>query len=303
MSSSSDAGGPSLSAHIPVMLTEVLSLLAVQPGQIIVDGTVGGGGHSREIIKLLGPTGRLIAIDRDPMMLNLAKSQIESPQCIFRQSSYAQLPRILSELEIPNVQGILVDLGFSSDQLEDHSRGFRFDSHGPLDLRFDVTFGEPAWQYLQHVDESVLADVLWTHGEERFSREIAAEIVRHRTTGTALTADLIVELVLKAIPRRFQQDARRHSATRVFQALRIAVNRELEQLEKSLDESFPSVLAPGGRLVVISFHSLEDRLVKTAFRNREQWQCLTPKPLTASPVEMRMNPRSRSAKLRGAVRL
>ncbi|MDA1212916.1 MAG: 16S rRNA (cytosine(1402)-N(4))-methyltransferase RsmH [Planctomycetota bacterium] len=291
------------SVHIPVMLSEVLALLAPQPGEIVVDGTVGAGGHSREIIKKTGEPGRLIAVDRDPMMLKIARSVLPQENCEFHQGSYANLPAYLAELEIQQVDGILLDLGFSSDQLEDQSRGFRFDSPGPLDLRFDTEFGEPAWQYLQHVSEEELADVLWKYGEERFSREIASCLIRLRKTQTVVTAKEVVEAILHGVPTKFQHEARRHSATRVFQALRIAVNRELEQLEKSLTESFPSVLKPGGRLVIISFHSLEDRMVKTAFRDREQWTCLTPKPLTATPAEIRMNPRSRSAKIRGAVKL
>lgn len=303
MNDTPGAGGSHPSVHIPVMLSEVLALLAAQPGQVIVDGTVGAGGHSREIIKRIGETGRLIAIDRDPMMLDIARSVLPQEYCEFRQGSYANLPDDLADLGIEKVDAILLDLGFSSDQLEDASRGFRFDSSGPLDLRFDTAFGEPAWQYLQNVSEEELADVLWKYGEERFSREIAAGLIRLRESQQSMTATEVVDAVLRAVPAKFQHEARRHSATRVFQALRIAVNRELEQLETSLTKNFPSVLKPGGRLVVISFHSLEDRMVKTAFRDREHWQCLTPKPLTATPAETRMNPRSRSAKIRGAIKL
>lgn len=302
MNVSPGAGGSHPTVHIPVMAAEVLSLLAPQPGEVVVDGTVGAGGHSRQIIPQIGETGRLIAVDRDPMMLERARSVLTQSNCEFKQGSYAQLPDFLAEMNIPFVDAILLDLGFSSDQLEDTSRGFRFDSTGPLDLRFDTGVGEPAWRLLQDISEEELADVLWKFGEERFSRDIAASLIRLRDAKPTVTATEVVEAVLRGVPAKFQHEARRHSATRVFQALRIAVNRELEQLEISLTQSFPSVLKAGGRLVIISFHSLEDRMVKTAFRDREQWQCLTPKPLTATPAETRMNPRSRSAKIRGAIK-
>jgi 16S rRNA (cytosine1402-N4)-methyltransferase len=243
----------------------------------------------------------LIGLDRDPMMLALARGNLASSNCHLHHASYSELATVLQREGIDHVDRILLDLGLSSDQLDDRSRGFGFQTAGPLDLRFDTSQGEPASSLLARLDAEALAKIFRDYGEERFSDAIARELVRR--SGTIETATDLVEAVRAAIPAQFLRSARKHPATRVFQALRIAVNDELVHLETALKQTFPQTLVPGGRLVVISFHSLEDRLVKQAFRGKEQWQNLTPKPVTASPNEQRINPRSRTAKLRAARRL
>jgi len=294
--------GDSSSIHRPVLVREVLELLDLEAGQIVVDGTVGAGGHSTRILDAIGSTGVLIGLDRDTRMLEFAKQRLSESECHLFQSSYVELDLVIARLGIENVDRILVDSGLSSDQLADDSRGFSFDSTGPLDLRFDSSSGRPAWKYLQETDRITIAEVIERYGEERFSGRIADEIDQRRDSRPVRSAADLVDAVHTAVPPAAKKSARRHSATRVFQALRIAVNDELDHLEQSLDRVFPDVLKPGGRLVVISFHSLEDRLIKQAFRRQEQWENLTPKPNQATPLEARNNPRSRSAKVRAAIR-
>lgn len=284
------------------MVREVMHYLALEPGLTVVDGTVGAGGHSQHILQQLGPQGRLVGLDRDPMMLQYAANVLSGPNCHLRQAGYAELSQVLEQLGIPQVDRILLDLGLSSDQLADPQRGFGFQTGGPLDLRFDVSQGEPAWSLLEQRNESELADIFNQYGEERFSRQIAQEIVTRRRTSPVRTAEDLVEAVAAAVPAKFQREARMQPATRVFQALRIAVNRELDHLETALGGTLYDALGPMGRLVIITFHSLEDRLVKREFRGQERWQNLTAKPITATPAEQRMNPRARTAKLRAAVK-
>jgi len=288
--------------HQPVLLREVLEYLELQPGLTVVDGTVGAGGHSRPILERIGPQGRLIGLDRDSMMLSLAAQMVSGPNCDLRQASYIDLPDVLRELDMTTVDRILLDLGLSSDQLADEARGFSFSAGGPLDLRFDTRTGRPAWKFLDHVREEELKQILDRYGEERFSGRIAREIVSRRRTAPIRTAGDLVDVVSASIPAAAQRAATKHPATRVFQALRIAVNKELEHLDQALNDTLYRTLKPGGRLVTITFHSLEDRLVKTAFRDKSRWQTLTPKPITARAVERKMNPRSRTAKLRAAIR-
>jgi 16S rRNA (cytosine1402-N4)-methyltransferase len=317
--------------HVPVLLRETIRYLYLSPGMTVVDGTVGGCGHSRVILEHIGPTGTLIGLDRDPMMLKKAAAVLAAAcpdgsseamsgsasfpgaddslrdrlprNCHLRHASYVELPRVLEELGITAVDRILLDLGLSSDQLADEERGFAFASGGPLDLRFDVSQGEPAWQLLERADESELARIFHEYGEERYSRRIAAQIVSLRRSRPVHTARDLVDAVAESLPGKVRQEARKQPATRVFQALRIAVNDELAQVERALNDVLPDCLALGGRVVVLSFHSLEDKLVKQAFRSDARWQNLTPKPITATPAEQRMNPRSRTAKLRAASRL
>ena len=299
----SDSEPLGASRHRPVMLREVLRYLNLQPGLRVVDGTVGAGGHSQHIAQEIQPDGVLVGLDRDPMMLQLASQVISGASVYLRRTSYAAVSHILNELEFDSVDRIFVDLGLSSDQLADTSRGFGFDAGGPLDLRFDTSEGEPAWQHLARLDEAPLADILWQYGEERFSRQIARVISRRRGTRSVRTAEDLVEACVEAIPVAAQRSARKHPATRVFQALRIYVNQELQHLEEGLGGVFYEALAPGGQLVVLSFHSLEDRMVKRAFRNREQWETETSKPITATSAEQKINPRSRTAKMRVATRI
>ncbi len=289
--------------HQPVLLREVIKALDLEPGLIVVDGTVGGGGHSRRILDQIGETGRLIGLDRDAMMLKLAEARLNQTNCLLRQASYIEMPRILQELDLGEVDRVLLDLGLSSDQLADESRGFGFEAEGPLDLRFDKTQGQPAWELIANQTEADLIFVLETFGEERFSKAIAQELISRRKTQPVQSAKDLVDAVEKAVPDSAKRAARKHPATRVFQALRIAVNRELEQVETVLNQTLPQVLKPGGRAVVITFHSLEDRIVKDAFRDSIRWQNLTPHPIIATPTEQRINPRSRTAKLRAARKL
>ncbi len=290
------ANGP---VHIPVMLDEVLAWLEPRPGQTIVDGTLGGGGHTRALAERVGDQGHVIALDRDTAAMQRAEQTLAGLPITLVHSSFAELPEVLQQLNKAAVDRILLDLGLSSDQLEDASRGFGFDAQGPLDLRFDVSEGEAAWQLLGRCSESELADIIYRFGEERLSRRIARRIVERRRGRPIQTAAELAELVRDCVPR-----SRKHPidpATRTFQALRIAVNHELSALEQAL-RAFPDCLVAHGRLAVISFHSLEDRLVKHAFRSDVRWHPLTRKPIRPSESEMHQNRRSRSAKLRVAER-
>src|SRR5580700_1279158 len=315
MSDPTPAGhDPGASVHRPVLVREVLQLLELQPGLVVVDGTVGGGGHSQVILEQLGADGRLLGLDRDPTMLARASRVLADTRVTLEPASYAELPTILDSLGIAQVDRLLLDLGLSSDQLADPLRGFGIQSgirqsqsgHAPLDMRFDPSAGPTASELLATLDESELAELLERFGEERASRAIARAIVARRADVTHWTAANLVAAVAAAQPRgpkrHHAAPVSTHPATRVFQALRIAVNHELEHLQEFLATALPDRLKPGGRAVIVSFHSLEDRLVKDAFRDQALWQNLTPKPVTARSAEQRMNPRSRTAKLRAATR-
>lgn len=236
-------------------------------------------------------------------MLQHAAMVVTGERSHLCHASYRDLPSVLRELKLDAVDRILVDLGLSSDQLADRERGFGFNTSGPLDMRFDVTQGEPAADLLSRAPSEELETIFREFGEERFSRQIAEQIVRQRRTSPIQTASDLVAAIDSALPPSIRREARKEPATRVFQALRIAVNRELQHLEHALAHSLYDSLRPGGRLVVITFHSLEDRLVKHAFRDESRWQCLHKKPVAPSPQEIRINPRARSAKLRVAVKL
>jgi 16S rRNA (cytosine1402-N4)-methyltransferase len=283
--------------HVPVLLNEVMEYLDLKPGLVVVDGTVGAGGHAREIVKRIAPGGRLIGLDRDPMMLSHAGTALPSRDVELVHASYAELDDVLSERGMASVDRVLVDLGLSSDQLADAARGFSFDSDAGLDMRFDTSRGESAQELVNHAETEELARILYEYGEERHSRRIARRIVERRPLRTAAQ---LSDAVCSALPKG-RGWSRIHPATRVFQALRIAVNGELDHLKALLAEQLPRCLAAGGRAVVISFHSLEDRLVKQAFRDRAHWENLTRKPVTAGEDEQQANPRARSAKLRAAV--
>lgn len=293
--------------HLPVLLREVIEQLDLSPGLVVVDGTVGAGGHSQHILQRIGAEGTLIGLDRDMMMLNFASEKLESEtlptkRCYLRQSSYAGLPCVLEELDLDKIDRVLLDLGLSSDQLGDDTRGFGFESSGELDLRFDTRTGIPAWELLGTLSEAELADIFETYGEERFSQRIAAHLVKQRKVSPIRTASELIKAVQQAIPSKALASARKNPATRVFQALRIAANQELEQLETMLDTVLPQVLKAGGRAAIISFHSLEDRMVKRAFKNKQIWKNLTTKPIVATQAEQRVNPRCRTAKLRVAMK-
>jgi 16S rRNA (cytosine1402-N4)-methyltransferase len=285
--------------HQPVLPAEVLHFLEPSQGQTIVDATVGAGGHARLIAERLGPLGRLIGLDQDMTMLELAQPRLADVPVTLVQANFDQLPLVLEERGLSAVDGVLADLGVCSDQIDCAERGFSFQQDGPLDMRLDPSQGEPASTLAKRLSERELADLFWTYGEERYSRRIARKIVETRRRTPLEKTTQLADLVRSCVPRPRGQRHPIDPATRVFQALRIAVNDELGALERFL-AALPRCLKPGGRAVVISFHSLEDRRVKQAFRDRSVWQVLTPKPVQAGALELRNNPRARSAKLRAA---
>lgn len=281
------------------MLDEVIHWLRPKPGMVLVDGTLGGGGHTSALAKLVAPNGKVLSTDLDPEAIERTKPMLDGLPVELAIGSYTAIPEFLESCSLDHADGILLDLGLSSDQLEDQERGFSFQSEGELDLRFDRTRGEPAWKLIRRMNEKDLADVIYQYGEERFSRRIARKILLQGRESPIKTADQLADLVRSCVPR-----SRGHNidpATRTFQALRIAVNGELDSVKHAL-ERLPECLAPGGRLAIISFHSLEDRLVKHAFRNDSRLEILTKKPLLPSENEISRNPRARSAKLRVAER-
>ena len=300
---STEADGMNKPQHVPVLLDEVLEFLNVRPGGVIVDATVGLGGHSAEIAKRLGARGRLICFDRDPEAMELAKARMEElraelgdamPEVVFEPRAFSEAAGVIAP---ESLDGLLADFGVSSLQLDEAQRGFSFRLDAPLDMRMDTRTGETAEQVVNQEDENELADLIYEFGEERRSRRIARAIVRARPIRS--TAEL-ASIISAAAPS--MKGDKIHPATRTFQALRIRVNDELGEI-RSLLASAPSLLKPGGRLVLISFHSLEDRLVKDAFREagrNKVLQVLTKKPVVAEEQEQMRNPRSRSAKLRAA---
>lgn len=290
----------SSSEHVPVLLAEVIHWLDPRPGQRIVDGTLGGAGHTRILAQRVAPDGLVIGLDRDPEALTRASSSLVGLPVKLVSSNFSEIPDVLQQLNTGPVDAVLLDLGLSSDQLADEDRGFSFHATGPLDLRFDRSAGEPAWQLLARLPEVELARIIFEYGEERFSRRIARAITERRRDDPVRTAQQLAALARRCIPRS-GSPSRIDPATRTFQALRIAVNRELESLDDALAR-IPECLRVGGRLAVISFHSLEDRRVKYAFRDDPRWQVLTKKPLRPADEELARNPRSRSAKLRVAER-
>ena len=297
--------------HVPVLLDEALEYLNVRPGGVYVDATLGLGGHSSAIAKRLGPRGRLICFDRDPEAMAKAKARLEAlaaelgaemPAVVYEPRAFSEARGVIAE---GSLDGLLADFGVSSLQLDEAHRGFSFRSDGPLDMRMDTRQGETAGQVVNEEDENVLADLIYEFGEERRSRRIARAIVRARPIST--TAELA--RVISAEAPSMKGD-KIHPATRTFQAIRIRVNDELGEI-RSLLESAGTLLKPasrrqaGGRLVMISFHSLEDRLVKDAFKafkDAKTFEVLTRKPVIAGEQETMRNPRSRSAKLRAAER-
>ncbi len=292
--------------HVPVLLDEVLQYLDVRPGAVVLDATVGLGGHSAEIAKRLGGRGTLICFDRDPEAMELAKARLEAvgaemgremPEVVFEPRAFSEAGSVIAP---GSLDGLLADFGVSSLHLDEAHRGFSFRLDGPLDMRMDTRLGETAEQVVNQADENEIADLIYEFGEERRSRRIARAIVRARPIST--TAELAG--VISAAAPSMKGDTI-HPATRTFQALRIRVNDELGEIG-SLLKSAPSLLKPGGRLVLISFHSLEDRLVKDAFREAGRegiLKVLTKKPVIAGEQEQMRNPRSRSAKLRAAEKL
>jgi 16S rRNA (cytosine1402-N4)-methyltransferase len=291
------------SLHRPVLVNEIVAWLTpnLGPGSIVVDGTVGGGGHTVAVALRLPAGGRVVGLDRDPAMRDLAQQAVSaagSPLPVtLVHAPYREIRRVLDELGIDRVHGVLLDLGLSSDQLAWQGRGFSFATDGPLDMRFDPNEpGPSAADLVNQMREADLAQIFFELGEERFSRRIARRIVEDRKKGPIRTTGQLADLVRGSVP-----GPARHGpidpSTRVFQALRIAVNDELGQLDATL-KAIPDLLALGGRAAIISFHSLEDRRVKWAFKSDPRLVVLTKKPVTATAQELAVNPRARSAKLR-----
>lgn len=285
-------------AHVPVLLDETIRLLDPQPGEVWVDATTGGGGHARLIAERVSPSGRLVGLDQDPGMLDLARTRLALLPVQLVHASFEQLTEVLRSLSIDKIDGLLADLGFSSDQLDDPSRGLSFRADGPLDMRLDPTLGVTAADLVNTMSEQTLADTIFEFGEERHSRRVARRIVEKRSQKPFATTSDLADVVRSCVPRSGGIDP----ATRVFQALRIAVNDELGALDRLL-AVLPTCVKSAGRVGIISFHSLEDRRVKVAFKNETQWRTVTRKPVEAGEAEMARNSRSRSAKLRVAVRV
>ena len=289
--------------HVPVLLEVVIDLLRIRPNGTYADCTLGLAGHAEGIVRRLGPSGRLIGFDRDPEAMALAKGRLdrvctelgsEAPQVSLIGEAFSSIAQHVAP---QSLDGILADFGVSSLQFDEARRGFSFQADAPLDMRMDTRRGQTAEQVVNEMDERELANLIYEYGEERRSRTVARAIVRGRPV--ASTGQL-ARIVASAVPPMKHI----HPATRTFQALRIYVNRELEEI-RALLEAAPRLLKPSGRLVVISFHSLEDRIAKDSIREGAQqgiWNVLTKKPVTATEEEIERNPRSRSAKLRAAER-
>lgn len=288
--------------HATVMLRETVAALQPHAGGVYADATVGGGGHSLAILEASAPDGRVVAVDRDPQAVAAARGRLGAygERAVVVHGDYAELGPILREHGAERVDGLVADLGVSSPQLDAAERGFSLRAEGPLDMRMDQSRGETLGELLSGLEERELADILYHFGEERRSRAVARSIARARDAGELGTTLDLRRAVVRALGPR--SSGRIDPATRTFQALRIALNRELEQLERLL-EALPELLSDGGVAAVISFHSLEDRMVKRAFRDDPRLEPLTKKPQLPSAEEQRENPRSRSAKLRAAKRL
>lgn len=309
-------------SHIPVLLNEVIEVLNPKPGEFFIDGTIGSAGHAVEILKEILPEGRLLGIDWDENNLRIAEERIkkifakdaknlfgEDSRITLVHGNYADLPEILKNHKLPKANGLLLDLGFSSEQLEKSGRGFSFLRNEPLDMRYDIETRNKrqetkimAAEVVNSFTEKELADIFWKYSGEKFNRKIARQIKEDRKKKKILTTFDLVETVKKAVPKNYER-GRIHPATRVFQALRIYVNDELGNLERLL-KNIAKIIENKGRVAVISFHSLEDRLVKNYFRQmnaERKAESLTKKPVIPTRREIAENPRARSAKLRAIV--
>ena len=305
-----------LQEHKPVLLDEVIRYLRCTPGQFFVDGTVGGGGHARAILEKTAPDGRLIGIDWDEKALVKARSNLQSyeERLVLVRENFALIGSVLARLHVQAVDGILLDLGLSSFQVDEAARGFSFNLAGPLDMRMDTREKNTAAHLVNTLSQDKLAEIIWNFGEERWHRRIARHIVRARDEQAIETTDRLAAVVYRAIPAG-KRVRHRHPATRTFQALRLALNRELDHLQAFLQGAL-DWLRPGGRLAIISFHSLEDRLVKQSFANwarscrcparspicqcegRPLVRLVNKKPVVPGKLEIEANPRARSGRLR-----
>jgi len=307
--------------HVPVLLNEIMEILNPQPGEVFVDCTLGGGGHSKAIIKRILPGGTLIGIDQDVNALNAAQGNLKeySRNIVYVQSNYEKLDEIIAEHSPSGIDGILFDIGVSSHQLDEKERGFSYMQDAPLDMRMDRASDFSAWDLINNYSEEEITKIIRDYGEENWAKRIAKFIVEAREEKSIDTTGELVEIIKKAIPAGARRDGP-HPAKRTFQAIRIFVNRELEVLENTLDTAL-KWLKKEGRIGVISFHSLEDRIVKEKFK---YWaldcicpqefpicQCdkqtlvkvITRKPVIASKSELDINPRARSAKFRAAIKI
>ncbi len=298
------------SGHEPVLLSEILTWLDPRSGQTFVDCTLGRAGHALAIAQRLSPSGLLIGLDADPRNLQFAADRLKTtasqPPCRTRlfHANFAELADVLEEVGLKQVDAIFADLGISTNQLFDEEYGLSFAAPMALDMRLDPRIRRSAAHLVNNLAEEELADVLYKLADERYSRRIARKIGEARRISPITTTDRLAALVREAVPVKFGPPQRIDPATRTFMALRIAVNQEVENLTGLLEEA-PRFLTPGGRLAIVSFHSVEDRLVKQAFRSAEQTgllTVLTPKPISPSSDEIAANPRSRSAKLRVAAK-
>lgn len=288
------------------MLDEIINYLNLAPGKVIVDSTIGTGGHSQTIAERILPNGLLIGIDRDQTTLDIAKERLSkyADNCKFVYGNFKDIDKIFSDIHLSKADGILFDLGISSVQLNDPDRGFSFQSCGPLDMRMDRNSNICAYDLINNLNEKELSDLLWTFGQERWHNRIARFLVQERAEHPITNTEELSRIIVRAVPQRYRH-SRIHLATRTFQAMRIAVNRELETLQAALGKAV-ELLNTRGRICVISFHSLEDRIVKLCFREfaaKNLVRIITPKPLSPGEEEIRNNPLSRSAKLRIAERL
>ena len=307
--------------HVPVMLSEVVSLLNCRPGKLYIDGTLGGSGHAGAILENISPDGQLVGIDQDRDAIENAKSVLRrfESRAHFFHANYVQFPEVLSQLNILAVDGILLDLGLSLHQIAASGRGFSFNKDEPLDMRMDTRTGVAAKDLVNTLTEAELSGIFKTYGEERWSKQIARQICRKRQQTVIRSSKQLAEIVAAAIPRSNRRPGF-HPATRIFMALRIAVNSELERLEQFMN-MIPEYLNPGGRICILTFHSLEDRIVKQRFvrwakgctcppdlprcacHKKPVIRILTKKGLTPSPREITANPMARSARLRAAEKL
>lgn len=286
--------------HIPVLLEEAIQLLAPVDGGIYIDGTLGLGGHTEKILQSCSPSGRVIGFEWDVNALELAVKRLTpfGQRFSAQHRSYSEIMDGLTEMGIQRVDGLLLDLGVSSLQFDNETRGFSFQADGPLDMRMDRRQQPSAEKIINTFSKEDLADIFYYFGEERQARRIAAHIVEQRKKDQITTTVQLAHIISGAVPKKFHP-RKIHVATKVFQALRIAVNKELDNLTIILD-SITKILKPGGRVCIITFHSLEDRLVKWKFKDNPLLDILTKKPVTPSDEEIKRNPRARSAKLRAA---
>lgn len=294
--------------HVPVMVHEIIDYLKLAPGQVIVDATMGNGGHSLEILKRITPGGRLIGLDRDEDSLAICRQRLSEfkDNCEFMHANFSDLDQVLEKLGVSNIDGIVFDLGISTYQLKDVQRGFSFQEEGPLDMRLDKSSYISAYDLVNNLNENEISNILWNFGQERWHNRIARLLVEERRNQPIATTTQLATLVMRAIPHRYRKSYYRiHPATRTFQAIRIAVNRELEILENTIKKAV-AILNKQARICVISFHSLEDRIIKHTFRALKTdgvLDIITAKPLTPTLGEIDRNPSSRSSKLRVGMRI